>query len=68
MKLVEAVLSRTKMAVAAIGLAKDSALDNTPTGWPPIAPSLAPRMSKAMLIVSNRLDKGSASKVLTFPG
>ena len=68
MKLEEAVLSRTKMAVVVIGLAKDYVQDNMPTGWPPIAPSLAPRMSKAMLIVSNRLDKGSASKVLTFPG
>ena len=68
MKLEEAVLSRTKMAVVAIGLAKDSALDNTPTGWPPIAPSLVPRTSKAMLIANNGLDKGSASKVLTFLG
>ena len=68
MKLEEVVPSRTKMEVVAIGLVKDSALDNTPTGWPQIAPSLAPRMSKAMLIASNGLDKGSASKVLTFPG
>ena len=68
MKLEEAVLSRTKMAIVAIGLVKDCVLDNTPTGWPPIAPSLAPRMSKAMLIVNNGLDKGSASKVLTFLG
>ena len=67
-KLEEVVPSRTKMEVVAIGLVKDSALDNTPTGWPQIAPSLAPRMSKAMLIASNGLDKGSASKVLTFPG
>ena len=68
MKLEEAVLLKTKMVVAAIGLAKDSVLDNTPTGWLPIAPSLAPRTSKAMLIASNGLDKGSASKVLMFPG
>ena len=68
MKLVEAVLSKIKMAVATIGLGKDSVQDNTQHGWPLTAPSLAPRMSKAMLTASNGLDRASASKVLMFLG
>ena len=68
MILEEAALFKTRMPIATTGLAKDCVLGNMPLGWPPTAPSLAPRTSKATPIASNGLVKDCVSKETTSLG
>ena len=67
-KLEEAALSKTRTPIATTGQAKDYALDNTPLGWLPTAPSLAPRTSKMTPVANNGLVKDCVSKETTLLG